>query len=221
MNPRKDRVLRILKASGAMFVIAFGIYIQYEMDIGLSPWQSLNQGLSRTFPISYGQANIVCGLIIIVLDLLMGEKIGVGTLLDAFLIGTATDIYTAIDPLPDVSSYWIRIPLFIVGLAIVCFGQFLYMRNGLSCGPRDSFMVALGRKFPKLSIGFVNGGIFVTVLVSSWLLGATIGVGTFVAVFGNGWIMDFIFRLVRFEPRDVTHEHIGETIHALVTNKEN
>lgn len=220
LNPRKDRVIRILKASGAMFVIAFGIYMQIKMDIGLSPWQSLNQGLSRTFPITYGQAQIASGVVIIAIDLLLKEKIGVGTLLDAFLIGMATDIYNAIDPIPAVDSYWLKIPLFVVGLAIVCFGQFLYMRNGLSCGPRDSLMVALGRKFPKISIGYINNAIFVIVLAVSWLLGATIGIGTVIAVFGNGRIMDFIFKLVRFEPRNVQHEHIGETARALVTGKE-
>lgn len=220
MNGRKDRIWRILKASGAMFVIAFGIYIQYKMDIGLSPWQSLNQGLSRTFPITYGQAQIASGVVILAIDLLLKEKIGVGTLLDAFLIGAATDLYTAIDPISAVSSYWLKIPLFVVGLAIVCFGQFLYMRNGLSCGPRDSLMVALGRKFPKISIGYINNGIFLLVLAISWLLGATIGIGTVIAVFGNGRIMDLVFKGVRFEPRSVKHEHIGETLRALVTGKE-
>ena len=220
LSPRKDRLFRILKACGSMFVIAFGIYIQYKMDVGLSPWQTLNQGISCTFPVSYGQASILSSVVIITVDLLLHEKLGVGTLCDALLIGTATDIYTALDPLPAVDSYFLRIPLFIVGLAIVCFGQFLYMRNGLSCGPRDSLLVALGRKLPKISIGLINNAIFAVVLLTGWLLGATVGIGTVIAVGGNGFLMDAIFKAVRFEPRSVKHEHLGETLRALITDKE-
>ena len=42
----------------------------------LSPWNILNDGISHTFSITIGQANIIVGLVILALDLLLRETFG-------------------------------------------------------------------------------------------------------------------------------------------------
>ena len=221
LSPRANRIVRILIDITAMLLISFAIYLQLKPDIGLSPWNALNQGLSRTFPIiTYGQASILTSFIVIVFDLLLHEKIGMSTFLDSIVIGAGSDLFIAIDILPELDSYFLKIPVFLIGLALLCFGQYLYMSTGLSCGPRDSLLVALGKRFPKVSVGTICNIIFATVLIASWLLGATVGIGTVISVFGNGKIMDWVFSLVSFEPRNVKHEDVITTLKVLATDKE-
>ena len=100
------------------------------------------------------------------------------------------------------------------------YGQYMYMITGLSCGPRDAFTVAIGKRCKKISIGTVNNVISAIVLAISWGMGATIGIGTVLSVFGMGMVMDLTFKLCRFEPRNVEHEDIITTAKILLTNKE-
>ena len=220
LPPRKNRLMRIFITSLTMIFIAFGIYLQIKANIGLSPWNALNQGLSRTFPISYGTATILVSGAVLAIDLVLKEKVGFGTLLDSVLIGIFTDIFERIDPTPELESLWIKGIIFVMGLAVVCLGQYFYMSTALCCGARDSLTVALGKRFNKLSVGTINNLIFLTVLVFGWALGATVGLGTVLSVFGNGVLMDVIFRLVHFEPYKVQHEHFIATAITLVTGKE-
>jgi len=209
-----DRLRRSLLASAGLLLFALGFYMQLVANVGLSPWTALNQGLSMRLPITFGQASITVSVIIIVADLLMKESIGIGTLLDAFLVGWASDLFISIDLIPQQTRFLPGLGILIVGLTISCFGQWIYMLAGLSCGPRDSFMVALGKRLPRLTIGTVNIIQCLIVSAIAWLLGGQIGIGTVIALFGTGIIMDLVFKIVRFEPRNVTHEGLGGTVAA-------
>ena len=46
--------------------------------------------------------------------------------------------------------------MLIIGFFIAGFSQYIYMKAGLCCGPRDAFQVALARRLHKLSMGSVN-----------------------------------------------------------------
>ena len=49
-------------------------------------------------------------------------------------------------------------------------------------------------------------------LLGGWLLKAPIGVGTVLTTFGIGVAMQIVFRLLRFEPRNVTQRGLWETM---------
>ncbi|MBQ2900171.1 MAG: hypothetical protein IJE28_10545 [Oscillospiraceae bacterium] len=220
LSPRSSRIVKMLWSAFTMFFIGFGIYLQIEADIGFPSWNALNQGFSIVFPITYGTASITIGLTIVLVDLLLREPIGMGTLIDAVCVGLGCDFFSMLDPLPEMENLFVKIAVFMLSLFILSIGQYMYMITGLSCGPRDAFTVAVGKRCRKISIGTVNNIISAVVLAISWMMGATIGIGTVISVFGMGMVMDWTFRLVRFEPRNVTHENIGATIKAIITNKE-
>lgn len=220
LSPRSGRIVKMLWSAFTMFFIGFGIYLQIEADIGFPSWNALNQGFSIVFPITYGTASITIGLTIVLVDLLLKEPIGMGTLIDAVCVGLGCDFFSMLNPLPEMENLFVKIAVFMLSLFILSIGQYMYMITGLSCGPRDAFTVAVGKRCRKISIGTVNNIISAVVLAISWMMGATIGIGTVISVFGMGMVMDWTFRLVRFEPRNVTHENIGATIKAIITNKE-
>ncbi len=220
LSPRYSRIVKMIWSALTMFFIGFGIYLQIEADIGFPSWNALNQGFSIVFPITYGTASITIGLTIVVVDLLMKEPIGMGTLIDAVCVGLGCDFFAMLDPVPELNSFFVKLVLFLISLYILSIGQYMYMITGLSCGPRDAFTVAVGKRCKKLTIGTVNNIISIVVLLISWLMGATIGIGTVISVFGMGLVMDWTFRSVRFEPRNVHHEDIMTTLKAIIKNEE-
>ena len=58
--------------------------------------------------------------------------------------------------------------------------------------------------------------ILVAVFTAGWLLGAPVGIGTLITVFGIGTIMQAVFHVLHFEPRDVTQTGFIEAIQILL-----
>lgn len=210
-----NRLKRTALAVAGLVIFAFGIYLQLQADIGQAPWNALNQGLSMRLPISYGTACNVVACCIVFVDIMLKEPIGLGMILDAFVIGWATDIFIALDWIPVQTSLALQIPCHLAGMTVLCIGQLIYMKAALGCGPRDALMIALGKRFAKVSVGTVNMCIFVIVLAGAFLLGAPIGIGTVLAVALMGPIMDLVFKIAHFDARGIQHESLLQTMRAI------
>lgn len=130
-------------------------------------------------------------------------------------MGTAVDLVTSLNLVPQMQNIPAGIGTMSVGMLIMAFGQYIYMLQGLGCGPRDSMVVGIGRRMPKVPIGAVEIGSLVVALTGGWLLGGPVGVGTILSTFGVGLAMQLVFHLLKFEPRSVTHEHILQTLRGL------
>jgi len=65
----------------------------------------------------------------------------------------------------------------IVGIGLVGVGSALYITCGLGPGPRDGWMTALHKK-SGVAVGRVRLLIEIMVLITGWLLGGTVGLGT-------------------------------------------
>ena len=74
-------------------LFALGSYLSIQANVGLAPWDAFSKGLSNVLGISFGSVVIFTGVIILIADYILGEKIGVGTVLNTILIGIFTDIY--------------------------------------------------------------------------------------------------------------------------------
>lgn len=211
-----NRLKRSILAAVGMMIFAVGTYFQIQANFGMSPWSSLNQGLSMHLPITYGQASIAVSVTIIIVDLLMKESIGLGTIINAVIGGIGTDICIALDFLPVQTNFVMQTIFLVVGIAIVSYSQYVYISAGLSCGPRDTLLIGLGKRIPKISLGTINMAILIAVFVCCLFLGSPIGFGTVIGVFGSGAIMDAVFKAVKFEPKTVAHEGMLETVTAFM-----
>ena len=211
-----DRGRRCVIASAGLILFSYGFFLQLQANMGLAPWNALNQGLSFQFGFSLGTASILMSVLIIVIDLLMGETIGLGTILDALIVGWFTDLFVWLDLPHAQTSFPLQLATLLIGIVLCCLGQWLYMLAGLSCGPRDALLVALGKRVPKIPIGTVNIVLCMAVLAVGIALGSPFGLGTVIATFGTGAIMNLIFKLLRFEPRDITHEGLAQTASAFM-----
>ena len=210
-----NRLWRMALATAGLVFFSFGLYLQLVADVGLAPWQALNEGLFLHLPITFGQASILISLVVVAADLLLREPIGMGTILDALVVGWATDFFLWLDPVEKPGSFLMAVVLLLLGTVAACVGQYIYMKAALSCGPRDALLVAVGKRLPKIPIGTVNILMTAVVLAAGWALGGTVGVGTVITLFGTGIIMDLVFKVLRFEPRSVVHEGLVQTLAAL------
>ena len=75
---RKKIFRDLLKTAGGLIIFGFGSFLTIKANIGLAPWESLSMGISLHIPFSYGLTHMAIGIVLIVIDLLLKEKIGYG-----------------------------------------------------------------------------------------------------------------------------------------------
>ena len=211
----KAIIINMVVAAVSLFVNGFGVYLTIQANIGASPWDVLNLGLSNTFGILYGTASIIVSCTILGIDILLKESIGIAMIIDAIVVGKSVDFFNRINAVEKCDSFKTAIPVMILGLFIMAYTQYFYMNASLGCGPRDTLLIGITRRTKKVSIGLVSIGLLATATFIGWLLGGPVGVGTFICAFGAGPIMQFAFYTVKFNATDIKHQNIIQSFKIL------
>jgi uncharacterized membrane protein YczE len=213
---RLDILKNSILATAGLMSFAVGTYLIIQANLGVNPWDTFCIGLSQKLGILYGTSSIIISFTVIAMDLILKEKIGIGTILDAIVVGKTVDLLNWLDIIPKQDNVIIGIIMLFVGFFIAGFSQYLYMKAGLSCGPRDGFQIAIGRRLHMIPIGGVNVIILSVVLVIGWFLDGPIGVGTLISPFAMGFMQQFAFNLMKFEPKEVVHQDLFGSIRVLL-----
>lgn len=198
-----------------LFLYALGSFLTIQANIGLAPWEAFSMGCAQVGGISFGNAVVISGFVIVHAAFFLDEKIGIGTLLNAVLIGKFVDLIQATELIPAMTNIGTGIALLVVGQFVICLGSYFYIGAGMGCGPRNSLMVAISRCFPRTPIGLIRGMIEGSVLTTGCLLGAQVGVGTVIAVLSIGCSLQLTFRFLKFDVKQVKHDSIGAMARAL------
>lgn len=181
-----------------LVVFGLGIALMARAGTGLGPWEALHQGIEIRTGIPMGTVSILIGVPILALWWPLGERPGVGTLLNVVLIGTATNAGNALIPAPDLPIA--RIAMMLAGVLVIGLGSGLYLAADLGPGPRDGLMTGIHRRF-GWSIRRARTAIEVTVLAIAWLLGGSIGLGTVIFAFGIGPVVQVMLGIFDREGR--------------------
>lgn len=211
----KGYSVRLVKLIVGLFLFALGSFLTIQANIGLASWEAFSMGIAYLTNQTYGNILIISGLVILVVDVALKEKIGFGTILNTILIGTFVDMIQAADVIPQMHHFFSGVVMLLLGQVSICVGSYFYIGASLGCGPRDALMVALGKRMPKVPIGIVRGIIEGTVLLIGWLLGAKVGIGTIISVFGISFILEATFKILHFDVTNVTHESVVDTVKEL------
>ena len=216
----KRRVLTDwIKIVAGLFVFAFGVHLTIFANIGLAPWDCLGMGISYHTPLNYGLSMTLMAVVILGIDLLLKERIGFGTIIDALLTGNFVQLFNSVNPLPLNTNLWTGILIMLAGFVFMAFGMAIYMKCEQCCGPRDALLVGLGKRMPKIPIGVVEILLWAAVLLVGWLLGGPVGIGTVISTFGAGIVMQIVYSLIRFEPRKMKHRDVKEISKILLSRK--
>jgi uncharacterized membrane protein YczE len=208
MRKRTDRLLRLLLG---LFLYALGIVLTMKANLGFAPWEVFHAGLAKTLGMTIGNISILTGLLIVIAVFALGEKLGLGTLLNMVLIGVFMDLLLRLGWVAPMTHWWTGLLLLLTGLFVIALASYFYIDSGFGAGPRDSLMVALTRK-TGLAVGICRGSIELAAVVTGWFLGGMVGVGTVISAFAIGLIVQITFRLLRFEVAKVHHETLDQTL---------
>ena len=219
-NATPKSVLKdILTASVGLFLFALGTYFTIQANLGAAPWDTFNLGLSKTFGIKFGTASISVSMVILMVDILLKEKIGIGMFLDAFICGKSVDLFNALNLVPAQTKVLPGLALLVAGIFVMGWSMYFYMKTGLGCGPRDTLLVGLSRRLPKVPIGAVSICILAVVTLCGWLLGGPVGIGTLLCAGLIGPVMQLEFHWMRFDATAVRHRDLAETARVLFGKK--
>lgn len=208
----KEYSKRTIRLIFGLFLYGLGSYMGIQASVGLAPWEAFSMGIFYKTNIMYGDIVVLTGVVIIVIDFLLKEKIGFGTVLNAIMIGKVVDLCNWLDFIPEMENFAAGVAVLLGGQVVICLASYFYIGAGLGCGPRDALMVAMGKRMNKLPIGVVRIILEGTVLLIGWLMGAKVGIGTIIAVFGIGTIMEYTFRILKFDVKSIKHENLADTI---------
>ena len=144
-------------------------------ELGNMPWDVLHQGLSEQTGLSIGLVVIVVGALVLVGWIPLRERPGLGTLSNIVVIAVAVD--AALAALPDVDALPAGVALAVTGVLLNAIATAAYIGVRLGPGPRDGLMTGLARRTGG-SVRVIRTIIEVSVVVTGFLLGGTLGVVT-------------------------------------------
>ena len=213
----KGYLLRLLICSAGLALYGFSNTIGIKAGgAGTNAWSTLALGISGKSGLSFGTATFLVSLLIILIDIFGKGQLGLGTVLNIVLIPVFSDLFLLLfTGIPPVSNVIAGTAVSLIGQTLCSFATIFYMMPELGCGPRDTLMVLVGKRFPRVPIGVIKFCVEITALLIGVLLGAPFGPGTVLIMVLQAAIFQAVCRILRFEPRDITHEVFAETFRNL------
>jgi len=144
-------------------------------ELGNSPWTVLAEGVAVQTPLAIGVATVAISFVVLLMWIPLRQHPGLGTILNAIVIGVAIDASLAW--LSEPAELVPRYAFLVAGIALVGLGSGLYLTCFLGPGPRDGLMTGVSRR-SGLSLRVVRTGIEVTALTIGAIFGGTVGIGT-------------------------------------------
>ena len=121
-----------------------GISMIIDAELGAAPWDVFHTGVSEITGVSVGNVVILTGLALLLVWIPLRERPGLGTLLNATVIGVVVDI--TLPWIPHTSLLVMRTLLMLGGVTVIAVGSGFYIGAGLGPGPRDGLMTGLAKR---------------------------------------------------------------------------
>ncbi len=221
---KKSLTIRLVKVFFGLFILALGIVLAYQSNLGLSPWDVLHDGVTNYLPITIGQATIIVGVAILLIDILMKERIGFATFFNMLMVGIFVDLILALGFVPSfrevsgMSNLAPRLFMLLSSPIPTAFGLYFYMSPMLGAGPRDTLMCAVTKR-SRFPVGINRLFIEGFALIFGLILGGSVGIGTVALVLLNGPAMQFLFKIMKFDVKKIQNETIADTLKAMRPKK--
>ena len=179
----KPKLLTFFFLCFGLVLFGLGEGLLIVSAVGASPWSVFAQGIYLNVGFSVGILTILISVGVLFLWLPLNQKPGIGTILNALIIGLMIDICIKFVPTPE--NYISQLLFAIMAVLTVGLGGGIYLVANLGAGPRDGLMIGLQQK-TNLPIAAVRAFLEITVMSIGWYLGGTVGIGTLLFAFGIG-----------------------------------
>ena len=179
----KPRFYTVIMLVTGLFFFGLGEAIIIGSGSGVSPWTVLAQGISIRTDLSVGTTTFLISIGILIFWIPLKQVPGIGTILNAIIIASTIDL--TLPYLPQPNDTYLKLLQVCIGIFIVGLGSGIYLISNLGPGPRDGLMIGL-QKQTGTSIPLIRTILELSAVISGWLLGGVVGIGTVLFVFGIG-----------------------------------
>ena len=162
-------------------------------DIGQTPGTVLAQGIQNLTGDSIGWTSFYISVGVMLLWIPLRLKVGIGTVFNIVLVSVSIDVMSPLMPQPE--SYSLSVLQVLLGILVIAIGSAFYIPSNLGPGPRDGLMTGLHYR-TGLPISRVRLGIEAALLISGWLLGGSVGLGTVLVTVLIGEVVAVLLGLV-------------------------
>lgn len=191
-----ETVRRLPRVVGGLILFGVGITLMIEGDLGLAPWDVFHKGVAEQTGLSIGSVIVITSGAVVLGFLALGEKLGLGTILNAFVIGLVVDLALPLIPTPDAIAG--RLAFTFTGPILIAIASGFYIGGGLGPGPRDGLMTGLAKR--GIDVWKARTAIEMTVLIIGLFLGGTVGLGTIWFTVGIGPLVQFFLPRLSLPP---------------------
>ena len=199
--PRDRLAERLLRCLFGLLLFGLGISMIIDAELGAAPWDVFHTGVSELTGISVGNIVILTGLALLLIWIPLRERPGLGTLLNAVVIGVVVDLTLPV--IPELSALLPRLGLMFGGVVVIAVGSGFYIGAGLGPGPRDGLMTGLAKRSiggRPISIRVARTVVELVVLSVGVALGGSVGLGTAVFTLGIGPLVQVFLPRLTIRP---------------------
>jgi uncharacterized membrane protein YczE len=188
---------RVAQLLIGLLLFGLSLALMIQAVVGVPPWDVFTQGLSRVTGLRFGVLTVIISVALLLLWIPLRQKPGIGTVLNALLIGPCVELGFMLFSQPE--ELWLRFLMFAGGLLLNGIATGLYIGARFGPGPRDGLMTGLHRVTGK-PIWAVRTSIEVVVLAAGWILGGNVGIGTLAFALLIGPLVHFFMPLLLVPP---------------------
>ena len=139
-----------------------------------------------------GTVSIAVGALVLLLWIPLRQRPGFGTVSNVLVVGLAMNATLAVLPMQSGAAARAGV---LAGAVVLCgVATGMYISAGFGPGPRDGLMTGIARRTGH-SIRLSRTVVELTVLLTGWLLGGTVGIGTVLFAVAIGPLAQLFLRL--------------------------
>ena len=191
-------LMRLTRLMIGLFIYGLGIALMVHAGLGIAPWDVFAQGIQVQTGLSFGISSVIVSVIVLIAWIPLKVKPGIGSILNAILIGIFADVW--MPWLPKLAEYWQQLLSFLIGMVVVAIATGMYISARLGSGPRDGLMIGT-QKLTGWPFWLVRTMYEGTVLTIGWLMGGQVREGTLIFAICIGYLMQLSMRFFGMEPK--------------------
>lgn len=220
----ENYMITLLKKMPTLFfgfmLYGVGILATLYATLGASPWDVFHMGVVNHTSLTLGQVSQLTGFVILAVSYFLGVKIGLGSVFNMIFVGIFIDLIELFHIFRTPESLVGKILMLIMGIIVIGWASYFYLKVSLGAGPRDGLMEVLVKKFNK-PVWMIRGAIELTVLIIGYFLGGPVGLGTLITSLTIGFSVQLAFKIGKYDSKSVKHTDLIQMYRNLKTNINN
>lgn len=192
------KIKRIFMTVIGVLGSGFGAGIFDFSQMGMDPFQVFAHGVWNKTTLGFGTLYVIVNVIMLIGVIIFDrKKIGLGTLINIFLLGYVVEYTSKLfsSMFPN-ASFGIRLAWMVVAVIILCFASAVYFTGDMGVSTYDAVALYLSEKQSKVKFQYCRIATDVVCTVTGFLLGATVGIGTVITAFFMGPLISFFKKYV-------------------------